>query len=110
MVASPVALSAQQLGSARAGDGAATDTVHLSIVDAVTRALRESDESRIAGAQVEVADAQVTSARAAGLPQARLAGSYSQVLRNARADAVNSLFHQNFNDNSNINFSHALFQ
>ena len=91
-------------------DAAQTDTLRLTIGDAVTRALRESDESRIAGAQVEVAEAQVTSARAAGLPQARLAGSYSQVLRNARADAVNSLFRQNFNYNSNINVSQVLFQ
>ncbi|MCC6929016.1 MAG: TolC family protein [Gemmatimonadaceae bacterium] len=100
-------LRAQQL---RADAAAERDTVRLSIVDAVTRALRESDEARIAGAQVEVADAQVTTARAAGLPQARLAASYSQVLRNARADAVNSLFRQNFNYNSNINVSQVLFQ
>ena len=90
--------------------GGAVDTVRLSIGDAVSRALRESDESRLASAQVEIADAQVTTARAAGLPQARLAGSYSQVLKNARADAVNSLFRQNFNYNSNINVSQALFQ
>ncbi|MBK6304365.1 MAG: TolC family protein [Gemmatimonadetes bacterium] len=90
--------------------GGAVDTVRLSIGDAVSRALRESDESRLASAQVEIADAQVTTARAAGLPQARLAASYSQVLKNARADAVNSLFRQNFNYNSNINVSQALFQ
>ena len=40
------------------------DTLHLSITDAVTRALRESDESRLAAARVELADAQITTARA----------------------------------------------
>lgn len=79
--------------------------------DAVQRVLRESDEARIARAQVEVADAQVTTARAAGLPQARLSSNYSQVLKNARAEIVGqSIFGQNFNYSSNVNFSQVLFQ
>ena len=86
------------------------DTLRLSIADAVARALRESEESRLATTQVELADAQVTSARAAGLPQLRLAGNYSQVLRNARAEIVGAIFGQNFNYNSNVNLSQTLFQ
>jgi outer membrane protein TolC len=107
LVAAPVALSAQSAAPVRA----AADTLYLSLTDAVTRALRESDEARLASAQVEVADAQVTSARAAGLPQARLAGNYSQVLRNARAEIVGqAIFGQNYNYNSNVNVSQVLFQ
>ncbi len=108
LLAAPVALSAQ---SSAAPARAAGDTLYLSLADAVTRALRESDEARLASAQVEVADAQVTSARAAGLPQARLAGNYSQVLRNARAEIVGqAIFGQNYNYNSNVNVSQVLFQ
>jgi outer membrane protein TolC len=87
------------------------DSLRLSIEDAVTRGLRESDEAKVALAQVEVSEAQITTARAAGLPQARLASSYSQVLRNARATIVGqSIFGQNFNYNGNINVSQVLFQ
>lgn len=94
-----------------AGAGAqGADTVRLSLGDAVTRALRESDEARLAAVQIDLADAQVTTARAAALPQARLAGNYSQVLKNARAEIVGSIFGQNFNYSSNINVSQTLFQ
>lgn len=88
----------------------APDTLHLSIEDAVTRALREGDEARLAAAQIDVADAQVTTARASGLPQARLSGAYSQVIRNARAEIVGQIFNQKFNYSSNINISQTLFQ
>lgn len=84
--------------------------MHLSLADAVTRVLRESDESRLAAAQIEVADAQVTTARASGLPQMRFNSSYSQVVENARATIVGSLFGQSYNYNSNVNISQALFQ
>ena len=107
IAATPARVSAQRAASSAS---MSTDTIRLSIADAVSRALRESDESRLAAAQVEIADAQVLSARAAGLPQLRLASTYSQVLRNARADAVNSLFRQNYNYNSNLNLSQSLFQ
>lgn len=104
LLVTPLAISAQGAAS-QVGD-----TVRLTIGDAVTRAIRESDESRLASAQVEIADAQVTSARATGLPQMRLAGNYSQVLRNARAEIVGSIFGQNFNYSSNVNISQTLFQ
>jgi outer membrane protein TolC len=87
------------------------DTIRLGIEDAVTRALRESDEVRIAGAQIELTDAQITQARASGLPQARLSSSYTQVLRNARAQIVGqSIFGQNYNYTGNVNISQVLFQ
>ncbi len=86
------------------------DTVQLSIADAVTRVLHESDEIRIASAQVSVADAQVTTARAAALPQVRMSGAYSQVQKNARAAIVGSIFGQNYNYSSSINITQPIFQ
>jgi outer membrane protein TolC len=87
------------------------DTLRLSIEDAVRRAVRESDEARVAAAQIEVTDAQVMTARASGLPQARLASSYQQVLKNARGDIVGrSIFGQQYTYNSNVNVSQTLFQ
>ena len=87
------------------------DSLRLSIEDAVRRAVRESDESRVARAQVELTEAQVTTARASGLPQMRLSSSYTQVLRNARAEIVGqSIFGQNYNYTGNVNISQVLFQ
>ena len=87
-----------------------TDTLRLSIEDAVTRMLRSSDEARAAWQLVESADAQVMSARAAGLPQLRLTSSYQQVLKNARAEMVSQLFGQKFTYNTTLNAQQALFQ
>ncbi|MGQ0647182.1 MAG: TolC family protein [Gemmatimonadaceae bacterium] len=87
------------------------DSLRLTIEDAVRRAVRESDEARVARAQIEVTEAQITTARAAGLPQMRLSSSYSQVLRNARAEIVGqSIFGQNYNYTGNVNISQVLFQ
>ncbi len=86
------------------------DTLRLTLEDAVTRALRGSDEARVADAQVELAEAAVTSARAAGLPQLRMNGSYQQVLKNARAEIVGALFNQNYVYSSNLNLQQAIFQ
>jgi outer membrane protein len=88
-----------------------TDTLRLTIGDAVTRVLRSSDEARIAREQVELADAQVTQARATGLPQLRLTSNYSQVIENARAAIVGqAIFGQKFNYTGNINVSQTVFQ
>ncbi len=86
------------------------DTLRLSLGDAVARVLRSSDETRLADAQVAVADAQILSARAAGLPQVRLNGSSQQVLKNARAEIVGALFNQNYVYTSNLNVQQSLFQ
>lgn len=88
----------------------AQDTLRLSAGDAVSRMLRSSDEIRIANAQIELADAQVLSARAAGLPQLRLNSTYTQVLENARATIVGSVFGQNYTYNTNLQLQQSLFQ
>lgn len=88
----------------------AGDTLRLGLPEAVQRVLRSSDETRLADAQVELADAQVTAARAAGLPQLRLNSTYTQVLKNARAEIVGQLFGQNYVYNSNLQLQQSLFQ
>jgi outer membrane protein TolC len=93
-----------------AGDSARTDAVALSLDDALARAQRLGDEVRQAEASVDATDAQVAVARAAGLPQLRLGGSYQQVLENARATIVGSVFGQNYNYTGNATLSQALFQ
>lgn len=90
--------------------GPASDTLRLSIEEAVTRAVRQSDETRLSAAQLEVTEAQITTARAAGLPQLRINGSYTQVIENARANIVGSVFGQAFTYNSNANLSQTIFQ
>ncbi|MDF2773279.1 MAG: outer rane efflux protein, partial [Geminicoccaceae bacterium] len=87
-----------------------SDTLRLGIEAAVTMAIRQGDETRLAAAQVDVTEAQITTARAAGLPQLRLNGTYTQVIENARANIVGSVFGQSFTYNTNVNVSQALFQ
>jgi hydrophobic/amphiphilic exporter-1 (mainly G- bacteria), HAE1 family len=90
--------------------GIPSDTLRLTIEEAVARAVRQSDETRLAAAQLDVTDAQITTARAAGLPQLRLNGSYTQVIENARANIVGSVFAQAFTYNTNANLSQTIFQ
>src|SRR5262245_30839788 len=99
-----IAAVTSSLGAQRA------DTLTLSIEDAVTRALRQGTEIRLAAAQVDAAEAQITTARASGLPQLRLSGAYTQVIENARATIVGNVFGQSFTYNSNVNVSQSLFQ
>ena len=93
LAASPASASAQP---AAAQPATRTDTLRLSLEDAVTRMLRSSDEVRAAWLAVESADAQLMSARAPGLPQLRLTSSYQQVIKNARAEMVSQLFGQKY--------------
>ncbi|MEW5916355.1 MAG: TolC family protein [Gemmatimonadota bacterium] len=89
----------------------ASDTLRLSLADAVTRAVRESDEIKIAAAQIDVAEAQVTSARASALPALQFTGGYTQVEKNARATIVNpTIFGQSYTYTTNFNLSQPLFQ
>jgi outer membrane protein TolC len=88
----------------------ASDTLRLSIEEAVTRAVKQSDETRLAAAQLDVTEAQITTARAAGLPQLRLNGAYTQVIENARANIVGQVFGQAFTYNTNANLSQTFFQ
>jgi outer membrane protein TolC len=86
------------------------DSLRLTIKSAVEQALTSSDEVRITQAQIELADAQVTAARAAGIPQARLTSTYSHAYQNARANAVGSVFNQPNTYNTSLNLSQSLFQ
>jgi outer membrane protein len=86
------------------------DTLRISLPDAVTRGLRFSDEARLASAQVDLADAAVMTARATGLPQLRVTGTYNHVYENARSTAVGQIFNQPNTFNSNANLSQVIFQ
>jgi outer membrane protein TolC len=86
------------------------DTLRLTIKSAVGQALTSSDEVRITQAQIDLADAQVTAARAAGIPQARLTSTYTHAYQNARANAVGSVFNQPNTYNTSLNLSQAIFQ
>jgi outer membrane protein TolC len=87
------------------------DTVRLSVADALTRVLRESDEIRIGQAQLDVTGAQITQARAAGLPALNLRGGYTQQVRNARATIVSgSIFGQNYTYTTTLALSQPIFQ
>jgi outer membrane protein len=86
------------------------DTLALSLADAVALALRNGEESRLAAAQVDLADNQVGVARASAFPQLRLSGNQTHVLENARAQAVGQIFNQPNTYNTNLNLSEALFQ
>lgn len=92
------------------GIAQATDTLRLTLADAVTRAVRESDEVRLVAAQVDLTEAQVTTARAAGLPVLQFAGNYTQVEKNARATIVGQIFGQNYNYTTSLNLTQPLFQ
>ena len=86
------------------------DTLSLSIETAVDLALRAGDETRLASAQVALTDAQITTARAGGLPQLRLLVTQSHVFENARAQAVGQIFNQPNTYNANASLSYAFFQ
>lgn len=86
------------------------DTTSLSLEEAVRLAIRGGDETRLAAAQVGLTDAQVISARAAGLPQLRISATQTHVIENARAQAVGSIFGQPNTYNVNANASFAFFQ
>lgn len=96
--------------SAGRANAQSADTLALSLSEAVAHALRVSDEVRRAAADIAVADAQTDAARAGGLPQLRLNGTYTLLFENARAQAVGQLFNQPQTYNINANVSQSLFQ
>jgi outer membrane protein TolC len=103
----PVMMSAAAQG---VGTDAAHDTLRLSVDDAVSIALRQSDEVGVAAAQVDVADAQYGAARANALPQLRLNGAYLHTYQSARGQAVGAQFNQPNTYTANANLSQTLFQ
>ncbi len=105
VLASSTTAAAQSVG----GD-LSRDTLRLTVHDAVTMALRQSDEVGVAAAQVDVADAQYGAARANQLPQLRVSGSYLHVYESARGQAVGSVFNQPNTYTANANLSQTLFQ
>jgi len=94
-----------------AGSAQRADTVRLSVADALVRVLRESDEMKIGMAQLSVTDAQVTQARAAGLPALNLRGSYTQQTKNARATIVSTgIFGQSYSYVTSLALTQPVFQ
>ena len=86
------------------------DSLPLSLEQAVQRVLELSDEVLLARAQIELAEAQMITARAGGLPQLRLNSTFNHVIENARANAVGQIFNQPNTYNTNLNFSQTVFQ
>lgn len=105
-----LALQGQMSPGVDVGVARSADSVALSLPDALSRALRIGDEARTAAAQVDVTDAQVTIARAAGLPQLRLTANQSHVFESARAAAVGAIFNQPNTYTANASLSQTLFQ
>ena len=88
----------------------AGDTLFLSLEDALLRASRVAGETRLFEAVVDVTDAQVASARAAGLPTLRVTAGYTQAVENARAQIVGQVFNQRFTYATSANLQQPLFQ
>lgn len=88
----------------------ASDTLRLSIGDAVTRALRNADAVRIAETQLDITDAQEGIALSSGLPQLRLSGAYTHVFESARGAAVGRFFSQPNTYTFSGTLSQTLFQ
>jgi len=86
------------------------DTLALSLETAVDRALQVGDEILLAQAQVDLASAQMATARASALPQLRINSTFTHVYQNARANAVGQIFNQPNSYNTNANLSQTIFQ
>jgi outer membrane protein len=89
---------------------APTDTLRLSLEEAVTTGLRVADEVRLSAAQADIADAQLDAARASLLPQVRINSSFGRTFENARSSAVNPVFATTNTYTVNGNLSQTLFQ
>jgi outer membrane protein TolC len=89
---------------------APTDTLRLSLDDAVTTGLRVGDEMRFSLAQSDIADAQLSAARSALLPQFRINSSFGRTFENARSSAVNPVFATTNTYTVNGQLSQTLFQ
>jgi outer membrane protein TolC len=87
-----------------------TDTIRLSLEEAVTLGLRVSDEVRLSIAQTDIAEAQLDAARSGLLPQFRLSSSFGRTFENARSAAVNPVFATANTYTVNGNVSQTLFQ
>jgi outer membrane protein TolC len=70
-------------GPSAAAQEPAADTVLLTLNEAVSRAVNDSEEVRLARARVRLADAQVRTVRSQALPQVNLALGYTKTLASA---------------------------
>lgn len=89
---------------------ASTDTLRLSLEEAVATGLRVSDEIRLAIAQADIAGAQLDAARSSMMPQLRINSAFGRTFDNARSSAVNPVFSQTNTYSANANLSQTLFQ
>lgn len=89
---------------------ATTDTLRLSLEDAVTTGLRVGDEVHLSAAQADIAEAQFDAARSSLLPQLRLNSTFGRTFENARSSAINPVFATTNTYTLNANFSQTLFQ
>jgi outer membrane protein TolC len=96
--------------AARTAKAQRTDTLRLGVVEAVSYILRASDENKIALLNVDATDAALTSARAAAFPQLRFTGQYQQVIKNARAEIVGTVFGQSYTYSGTVNAQQPIFQ
>lgn len=86
------------------------DTVRLSLSEAVRRADQIGEEVRIARANLNATGAEITIARAAGLPHLNLNATENRTVASARGQAVGSVFNQPYTYNTSISGSQSLFQ
>ncbi|HVZ49555.1 MAG TPA: TolC family protein [Gemmatimonadaceae bacterium] len=93
-----------------AGQAVRSDTVRYSVAEAVDHALHASDEVKLSRLTLAQSDAQFGAARASAVPQIRFNGSYSQVIQNARATIVGSVFGQSYTYQGTFVASQTLFQ
>ena len=89
---------------------APTDTLRLSIDDAVVTGLRVGDEIHLTAAQTDIAESQLDAARSSLLPQFRISSSFGRTFENARSSAVNPVFATTNTYTVNGNVSQTLFQ
>ena len=94
----------------RAAQTQRTDTLRIGVVDAVNYYIRSSDENRTALLTVDASDAALTTARSTAFPQLRFTGQYQQVLKNARAEIVGTLFGQAYTYTTTVNAQQPIFQ
>ncbi|MEO7103032.1 MAG: TolC family protein [Gemmatimonadaceae bacterium] len=102
-------LAAQQSYKQRPST-AATDSLPLSLSDAVSRADRVGEEVQVARANLYATGARATVARAAGLPQLRVSASENRTVASARGQAVGAVFNQPYSYAATLNASQSLFQ
>jgi outer membrane protein len=86
------------------------DTLRISVEDAVSHAIRESDEAKLSRLALQNSDAQFRAAMAPAVPQLRFQGNNNQSLKNARGDIVGSAFQQSYTFQGTFIATQTLFQ